>query len=321
MAKNIGRYIIVESNRKFILYMGVFKEIILSSSRESSMARKIGFANIRARIVPVIKALTFFALFMVLIQFVSDLLLKIDKPYGDVLLLLYFLGFPTAFTYFFMKFWNGLNFTSMGFKDSENAPKKFILGAFIGFCIISAFFISFYCFGYARVSISAELPEMPVLLQEVFISFIIVYNEELIFRGYIFNAVRKSGLWPSLIVSSVTFGFAHLNNPNVNAIAIIGLIVAGFLLAVSFLIYDEIWVPIGLHFMWNFSEEKIYGMPLSGLNPESWLFRTELAGSKWITGGDFGPEGGLLPIIIEVLVIVIISKFMIGRLSSNRSRG
>ncbi len=269
-------------------------------------------------IIPLIKALTFFALFMVLIRSVSALLLRIDKAYGDLLLICYLFGFPSAFTYFFMKTWNGMSFADLGFRNSENALKRFIIGAIMGFCLIFSFFLSLYRFGYLIVSRSATRPEMSVLLQEVLASLIIVYNEELIFRGYVFNTARKAGLWPSLIVSSVTFGIAHINNPNVSILAVLGLTVAGFLLAISFLVYDEIWVPIGLHFMWNFSEEKIFGMPLSGLKPRSWIFTVKLLGPNWITGGDFGPEGGVLPIMIEILAIMVIFRFWLKGTSPQR---
>jgi len=271
------------------------------------------YPKTKPKITPILKALTFFALFMVLIRIVSDLLLKLDNPYGDAALLFYLLGFPTAFTYSFMKIWDEMSFADLGFKNFEMAPKRFSLGVFIGFSVILSFTASLYFLGYAKVSVNTALPEASIFLQEVFISLIIVYNEELIFRGYMLNTSRKSGLWPSIVVSSATFGVAHMGNPNINVLAVLGLIVAGFLLAVSFLVYEDIWVPLGLHFMWNLTEERIFGMPLSGLSPRSWIFRVELTGPSWITGGNFGPEGGALPIIIELVVILIVFRFWLRR--------
>lgn len=264
---------------------------------------------VRVKIVPILKALTFFVAFMALFKFISGLLLHIDKAYGDLLLLCHYLGFPTFFTLLFMKLWDGTNFTDLGFKDSEEAPKRFVIGALIGFCVISSFFLSFYCLGYVKFLGRVEPPGASTLLQDIVLYLILVYNEELIFRGYILNTARESGSWPSLIISSITFGAAHLSNPNINPLALLGLIVAGFLLGVSFLVFDEIWLPIGMHFMWNLAEEKIFGMPLSGLKPKSWLFAVEIVGPDLITGGNFGPEGGVLPILMEILLIMAILKF------------
>ncbi|RLG49989.1 MAG: hypothetical protein DRN90_00395 [Thermoproteota archaeon] len=257
-------------------------------------------------ITPIPKALLFFGLFMILFRIISNLLLKIKEPYVDILLLSHYIGFPTVFTYAFIKIFNEINFDDLGFKRPEEALKSFSLGALIGFCIILSFLVVFYFFGFAKVLVKMAAPEPPTILQEVLIMLILVYNEELIFRGYILNTARKSGLWSSIVVSSVTFGIAHINNPNANLLAILGLIVAGFLLAMTFLMFDNIWAPLGLHFMWNFTEEKVFGMPLSGLSPESWIFRVELTGPNWITGGDFGPEGGVLPVMIELIGILII---------------
>ena len=290
------------------------KRVRLYSQKASSQHDVIK-KRARERVIPILKTLIFFISFMVLIQFLSDFLSKISGSYGDVLLLAYFLGFPSTYTYLFMRIWNGVTFEEIGFRNPEKALNRFLFGIFLGFCIISSFFAFFYCFGYVKLLGFVKPPKISIILQEILISLILVYNEELIFRGYMLNTARKSGLWYSLLITSLTFGIAHLSNPNINILAILGLTVAGFLLAASFLIYDEIWVPIGLHFMWNLAEEKIFGFPLSGLDPKSWLFSVKLTGPEWITGGNFGPEGGLIPILIELLAILVIIKFWLRRSS------
>ncbi len=264
----------------------------------------------RTRISPIPKAILFFGLFTMSFQVISTLIRGIAGLYGNFLLLLHTLAFPTVFTLFFMKLLNDLSFHDLGFRGLRKAPKRFALGAIIGFLAILSSTIIFCLLGYASVALKPSFPSALELLRKVLLMLILVYNEELIFRGYMFNSARRSGLWQAMILSSLTFGIVHANNPNANVLAVFGLMIAGFLLSMSFLLYDEIWVPMGLHFMWNLTEEKIFGMPLSGLSPESWLFDTELVGPSWITGGKFGPEGGIVLISVEFILILICSKFV-----------
>jgi hypothetical protein len=55
---------------------------------------------------------------------------------------------------------------------------------------------------------------------------------------------------------------------------------------------------VGLHFAWNFAQGTIFGFPVSGNEFEGVnLMRTRLTGPPFWTGGEFGPEAGLLSIV------------------------
>ena len=85
------------------------------------------------------------------------------------------------------------------------------------------------------------------------------FLEEVIFRGLLFNAMRKDSLKAAMIVSSVTFGIGHIINlvngsgaellPNL--LQIVYAIAAGFMFVMMYLKTDSLIVCIAAHGLFN----------------------------------------------------------------------
>ena len=135
---------------------------------------------------------------------------------------------------------------------------------------------------------------------------IISFNEELSFRGYILQRLAQAwGLPAAVVVSSLVFAMVHVLNPNVQPLAMVSLFVAGLLLACAYLVSRSLWLPIGLHIGWNLAEMHLLGFAGSGA-PEPALLRSVVTGPEVMTGGAFGPEGGLVGLAATVLGIIIL---------------
>jgi len=135
---------------------------------------------------------------------------------------------------------------------------------------------------------------------------VISFNEELAFRGYILQRLARTwGLPAAVIVSSLLFTMVHVLNPNVQPLAMVSLFAAGLLLATAYLVSRSLWLPTGLHIGWNLTEINLLGFPGSGL-AEPALVRSVVNGPELVTGGGFGPEGGLLGLAVTVMGIVIL---------------
>ena len=62
---------------------------------------------------------------------------------------------------------------------------------------------------------------------------------------------------------------------------------AGVLLGLAYAATRSLWLPIGLHFGWNFTEGGIFGASVSGRAYHG-MFKFSLSGSDILTGGAFG---------------------------------
>jgi uncharacterized protein len=125
--------------------------------------------------------------------------------------------------------------------------------------------------------------------------------EEILFRGVIFRITEDwIGSWGALGVSSALFGAGHLANPHATLTSALAIALeAGVLLGAAFMITRSLWLPIGLHAAWNFTQAGIFGAPVSGTVPHG-LFVSRLSGPAWATGGGFGPEASLPAVLVAL---------------------
>ncbi|MEK6284981.1 MAG: CPBP family intramembrane glutamic endopeptidase [Acidobacteriota bacterium] len=136
-------------------------------------------------------------------------------------------------------------------------------------------------------------------------------TEELIFRGFPFQAlVHNLGGGTAVAMTSVIFGLVHIWNPSATALSTINTILAGLWLGLAYLMTRSLWLATALHYSWNFAMAFIFGLPVSGLttlNELAWL-RGSIGTPLWVSGGSYGPEGGVAATVALILSTLAIWK-------------
>jgi membrane protease YdiL (CAAX protease family) len=124
--------------------------------------------------------------------------------------------------------------------------------------------------------------------------------EELLFRGVLFGAVEQwFGSWAALVVSSLVFGLSHLLNPQGTLEGALFIAVeAGILLAAAYVLTRRLWLSIGFHMAWNYTQSAIFSGIVSGNDAQQGLIRSTVNGPDWLTGGNFGVESSVLALIL-----------------------
>ena len=133
--------------------------------------------------------------------------------------------------------------------------------------------------------------------------------EEILFRGVIFRIVESSlGTWLALVISGVLFGLVHLGNPNATALGAVAIIFeAGIMLAGAYLLTRRLWLPIGIHIGWNFTQGGVFSVPVSGTASKG-LFDATLTGPAWLSGGEFGAEGSIVAVVVCVALASVLLR-------------
>jgi len=138
--------------------------------------------------------------------------------------------------------------------------------------------------------------------------------EEVLIRGVVFRILERwLGSWVALAISAVIFGVLHLLNPGatlLNAAAIS--IEAGVLLAAAFMLTRRLWLCIGTHIAWNFTQGGVFSVAVSGGQSKG-LLQSRMAGPDWLTGGTFGAEASVVALTVcaaagVVLMVLAIRK-------------
>lgn len=134
--------------------------------------------------------------------------------------------------------------------------------------------------------------------------------EEVTFRGYPFQKlVEGIGPWVAAVALSGLFGALHLFNPNATFVGFLNTVLVGLQLSYAYLRTRALWLPIGIHFAWNFTLGTVFGLPVSGLNIFAVVTKGSAGGPAWLTGGDYGIEASLTGTVTILLGIAGVHLF------------
>ena len=192
-----------------------------------------------------------------------------------------------------------LPFRTLGASFAKNWLKDLSLGIGVGvFTILLSCFLAMIFGGMSfQINQTADFNSKIYTLIISFVIFVIgAANEEVIFRGYILQTFSRANLaWLAIILTSLFFASAHLQNPSATPISLANTTLAGIWFGVAYLKTRNLWFPFGLHFIWNWAQGAFLGIPVSGIKEitAAPLLQQIDQGPTWLTGGHYGIEGGI----------------------------
>ena len=139
--------------------------------------------------------------------------------------------------------------------------------------------------------------------------------EEVLGRSLLVNGLRLvfRKNWMIILASSVFFGMAHLTGEGVTVTSVISNSLGGAIYTIAFMASGNLFFPWALHVSWNASL-FICGFRVSGIEWRSIVLLESLRQNS-LSGGEYGPESGLLSIVVRLAVLLLIGIHI------SRSRG
>ncbi len=188
-----------------------------------------------------------------------------------------------------------------GTGPSGNRVSMLLLGLLIGFVMNAVSVIAAILAG----SIQLEFVQFNIIGFVLFLLAIFVQasTEEIICRGFFYQRLNRTyGTAAAVIGSSVLFSLAHFMNPGCTPLALIDIFVTGVLYALMVRYCDSIWMAMGAHTAWNFTQNILFGLPNSGMASSYSFFG--LVGettNSFAYDTAFGVEGTLFAVAVNVL--------------------
>jgi membrane protease YdiL (CAAX protease family) len=135
-------------------------------------------------------------------------------------------------------------------------------------------------------------------------------SEELMFRGLpMVVAARAIGRGRAIVLLSVIFAVAHIRNPELTAAGLGNIALAGIWLSLAFFSPGGMWTAFGAHLGWNATLAAL-AAPVSGLPFNIPYIDYRMGHPGWLTGGAFGPEGGLLATLVLTVTTVLVAQWI-----------
>ena len=191
--------------------------------------------------------------------------------------------------------------------------RKFLSRFGIG--ILLGFLTNFFCIlcallhGDIKLVWDFSFSGVPVMLLAFIAVFFQSASEEVWCRGFVYERVNiHYPLWVAILVNSLVFGLLHIFNDGVTAFAIVSIIICGIGYSLLRWYTGSIWTAFGIHTMWNFTQNFIFGLPNSGLVSEVSMFRLDAATGidSLMYSYEFGVEGAWPALFIDGLIAIVI---------------
>ena len=201
--------------------------------------------------------------------------------------------------------------------SGKHIAKNYCLGFLFGFLMMTAtvgimHLTGQLTFGGFNLSVSG----LGAFIFNLFMWFPQGASEELMFRGYMipaFNKRYKTAV--GVVVSSILFSAFHSLNPGFTPLASINLALIAVLFALIYLLTGDIWMTSAMHTAWNLTQGNIYGLQVSGNLASNTVVKIvyDSNANPVITGGTFGPEGGLATTAVTCVCMVIVIALLISK--------
>ncbi|MGM9747392.1 MAG: lysostaphin resistance A-like protein [Candidatus Cryptobacteroides sp.] len=242
-----------------------------------------------------------FFLFLILYDLAQGSILIPSLPLKIVVIVLASFAILTLFllwTKLFEKSWRFELLTESVFRNSGIGIVTGVLffGFFTGILALSGLYGAQYA-----------SPDWNYIILNLFLYFLVACGEEVVFRGIVFRMIdERFGMWWALGISALLFGFIHIFQANASLWSSIAIAIeAGILLGAAFKYSGSLWLPIGIHWTWNFTQGNVCGFPVSGISDGESIFTAIVSGPELITGGAFGPEASIISVILGTLLSVM----------------
>jgi membrane protease YdiL (CAAX protease family) len=180
--------------------------------------------------------------------------------------------------------------------STRGMGREWAAGALLGAGLITACVLVLAVLGMYRVD---GLNPVAFMVPAIAMSISAGTFEELFFRGVLFKSIEDlAGTWIAVVLSSLVFGFSHLLNPaGTIGGAVYITIEAGLLLAAVYLLTRRLWLAMGVHMAWNYTQSAVYSSIVSGGVFDPGLLKATIEGPEFLTGGGFGIEASVFALV------------------------
>jgi hypothetical protein len=185
----------------------------------------------------------------------------------------------------------------------------------LGQGILLGFLMNFFCIlcallhGDIKLYYDFSASQIPLMIFAFICVFFQSTSEELWCRTFMYERINVHyPLWVAIVVNGTVFGLLHSFNPGITALAMADLIICGLAFSLLRWYSGSIWTCMGIHTMWNFTQNFLFGLPNSGLVSEASVFHLDAATgiSNWIYSYEFGVEGAVPAVFVDLLLAVVI---------------
>jgi membrane protease YdiL (CAAX protease family) len=201
-------------------------------------------------------------------------------------------------------------FALLGMSFSAQGVKELLAGLALGFLYLTVCFLILRVAGLVDVTAGG----MNSKTLESMLRYLVVFTvagvfEEVVNRGYLLQAlIEGTRAWIAILGFSFIFSLVHIFNEDFSWVSGLCLFLQGILFGLAYFRTRSLWVPIGMHVAWNWTQGSLWGMKVSGTHIAHTFMVSVPKGPELLSGGSFGAEASLITLAVTACLVVYVWK-------------
>lgn len=241
--------------------------------------------------------------------------LDVSETVMDMLWMSYYLcsyAVPMAACGIYIFFTDREKLRTFSAKYRNNGAGSFLAGMVTGFCMNGLLVLLSVMTGKMTLSFSGllVLPLLAVLAGGV----VQCSCEEVLYRGYMYQYLKdRYGTATAVLAGSVTFMLGHFGNLmyyGFRPAFMLNIVLLGTVFALLMRRTGSFWFACGVHTMWNFTQQYLFGLPNSGMVSLGAVFAGKAESDSFFFDSTFGIEGswGCVAVLSLITVLLLIRE-------------
>ena len=242
-------------------------------------------------------------------------------------MLVWLLGYPTAAmgatllsavfaNWLTLRIYEDRHLVDIGLWLNRRSAENLVLGLAGGVGSAALVLAPALLVGAAHLTPTPAPADQPTVGGIIFVSILLAagsVGEELLFRGYGFQELLAAvGPWATVVPVGILFALLHGANPGATWFSTANTAGFGILFGYAYLRSRDLWLPMGLHFGWNFTL-PLFGVNVSGLRMKVTGYEMSWTAGRLWSGGEYGPEASILTSVVLIALFVYLRKAPVRR--------
>ena len=151
----------------------------------------------------------------------------------------------------------------------------------------------------------------------IWVYFLVLFLlEEVVFRGLLMTGLGVvAGQRVALVTTAVLTAAAYVFADHSGVLPVLGAVITNLLTGAARWRTGRIWWGLGQRWVWN-SLTVTFGFYDSAFHLDHPVLAQHNSAGDWLTGGQFGQEGGLVGIVFQLVMIAAVLRWARGRNSA-----
>jgi hypothetical protein len=197
----------------------------------------------------------------------------------------------------------------LGLPKRPSWKKEWLIGAALGWGMVVLAILPMALAGSLHTTFWTGPGTLKLLVLNLLTLAVVSLVIEVIFRGYPYRClIQVMGPVGATLVMAVLFGLAEalINGATRNQVFLA--IWMSIVFSIAWLRTHGLWLAWGMHFAWAASMGVLFGLPVSGVVDSSILVQTVATGRRWLTGGEYGPEGAWFTAVVLLAGLIVLVR-------------